>query len=203
MEFTETALSGAWLVDLDRRIDQRGFFARAFCQREFAAHGIAADVRQANISSSTSAGTLRGMHFQYPPAAESKVVRCIAGAIFDVIIDLRPESPSFLQHVSVELSAANGTALVVPPRFAHRFLSLTDDAHVLYLHSEFHAPAAEGGLRHDDPDLGIPWPFVPSVVADRDATWPDLAQQRTNIERRMRAAVTASSTPDRTRGPHR
>ncbi|MEP7204433.1 MAG: dTDP-4-dehydrorhamnose 3,5-epimerase family protein [Ilumatobacteraceae bacterium] len=186
MEFTETALAGAWLVDLDRKEDDRGFFARAFCQREFAEHDITADIRQANISLSGRAGTLRGMHFQYPPAAESKMVRCIGGSIFDVIIDLRPESSTFLQHISAELSAANRTAIVVPPRFAHGFITLADDTEVLYLHSEFHTPAEEGGLRYDDPELGISWPMPPSVASERDASWPGLRVQQTEIKRRLR-----------------
>lgn len=189
MEFTETSLSGAWLINLHRKEDDRGFFARVFCQREFEEHDIAPEVRQANISLSTRAGTLRGMHFQYPPAAESKVVRCIGGAIFDVVVDLRPESSTFLQHTSAELSAANRTAFVVPPRFAHGFVTLTNDAEVLYLHSEFHAPAEEGGLRWDDPELGIAWPRPALVVSDKDAGWPGLQRQRAEIERRMRLAA--------------
>jgi dTDP-4-dehydrorhamnose 3,5-epimerase len=186
VEFTETALPGAWLVDLDRKEDDRGFFARVFCQREFTEHDIAPDVRQANISVSARAGTLRALHFQYPPAAESKMVRCIGGSIFDVIVDLRPESSTFLQHISAELSASNRTALVVPPRFAHGFITLADDTEVLYLHSEFHTPEEEGGLRYDDPELGISWPMPPSVVSERDASWPGLQVQLAEIQRRMR-----------------
>lgn len=196
MEFTETPLAGAWLVDLQRKHDERGFFARAFCQREFAEHRIVPNVRQMNISLSTSAGTLRGLHFQYPPAAESKVVRCIGGAIFDVIVDLRPESATFLRHTSARLDAVNRTALVIPPRFAHGFITLTDDAEVLYLHSEFHAPAAEGGLAFDDPDLGIEWPTTPSVLSERDSNWPRLSASRDEIEQRMRH----DSTPVRDAG---
>jgi dTDP-4-dehydrorhamnose 3,5-epimerase len=189
VNFTETSLSGAWLVNVDRKEDDRGFFARVFCQREFREHDIAPDVRQANISLSTRAGTLRGMHFQYPPAAESKVVRCIGGSIFDVIIDLRPESSTFLQHTNAELSAANRTAVVVPARFAHGFITLTKDTEVLYLHSEFHTPAEEGGLRHDDPELGIVWPLPASVVSERDTSWPGLHLQLAEIQRRLRLST--------------
>jgi dTDP-4-dehydrorhamnose 3,5-epimerase len=183
--FTETPLAGAFVVELDRKEDDRGFFARAFCQREFAEQGIAADVRQANISLSTRAGTLRGMHFQYPPAAENKFIRCISGAILDVIIDLRPESPTFLQHTAVELSAENRTAFVVPPRFAHGFITLKDDSEVLYLVSEFYTPAEEGGLRWNDPALGIVWPRDVTVITDKDATWAPIGDQREAIAAKM------------------
>jgi dTDP-4-dehydrorhamnose 3,5-epimerase len=185
VHFIETALSGAWVVELDRKDDDRGFFARAFCQREFDEHGIASDVKQANISYSATAGTLRGMHFQYPPAAENKFIRSIAGAIHDVIVDLRPESPTFLQHVGVELSAENRRALVVPPRFAHGFVTLTDDVEVLYLVSAFYTPAEEGGLRFDDPALGIEWPRDVTVMSDKDRTWPALPTIVDSIRTKM------------------
>lgn len=185
MLFSETALPGAWIVDLELHEDERGFFARAFCSDEFEAHGIVSDVKQANLSSTRSAGTMRGLHFQFPPAAESKFVRCIAGAIHDVIVDLRPGSPTFLQHVGVELTAANHTALVVPPGFAHGFMSLADMTEVLYFSSEPYTPAEEGGLRHDDPELGITWPWAPTVVSDKDRKWPDFGIQRAAIEARM------------------
>lgn len=185
MHFTETHLSGAWIVELDRKDDDRGFFARAFCQREFDEHGIASDVKQANISYSATAGTLRGMHFQYPPAAENKFIRSIAGSIFDVIVDLRPESPTFLQHVGVELSADNRRALVVPPRFAHGFVTLTDDVEVLYLVSAFYTPAEEGGLRYDDPALGIEWPREVTVMSDKDQAWPALPTIVESIRTKM------------------
>lgn len=186
MRFVETKLAGAWIVELETIDDDRGFFARAFCQREFDDYGIASDVRQANLSMSSMAGTVRGMHFQYPPAAENKFIRCISGALLDVIVDLRPESPTFLQHTSVELTAANRRAFVVPPRFAHGFMTLTDDTEVLYLVSAFYTPAEEGGLRHDDPALGIEWPRAVSVISDKDATWSALEEQRERIEEKMR-----------------
>ncbi len=186
MEFVPTSLIGAFVIELDRKYDDRGFFARAFCQREFADHGIAPDVRQANLSYNATAGTLRGMHFQYPPASETKVVRCISGALFDVIVDLRPESPTFLQHTSVRLDADNRRALVVPPRFAHGFITLADDNEVLYLMSEFYAPAEEGGLPWNDPGLAIDWPREPAVIAARDASgFTPLADQRATLAARM------------------
>ena len=186
MHFEETKLAGAWIVELDTKEDDRGFFARAFCQDEFDTHGIASDVRQANLSLSSKAGTVRGMHFQYPPAAENKFIRCISGALLDVIVDLRPESPTFLQHTSVELSASNRRAFVVPPRFAHGFMTLADDTEVLYLVSAFYTPAEEGGLRHDDPALSIEWPRAASVISDKDAQWSALSEQRGRIEEKMR-----------------
>lgn len=185
MLFTETELPGAWIVDLDKRVDDRGFFARAFCAREFDEHGILSEVRQANLSRSDVAGTVRGMHFQYPPAGETKFIRCIRGAIHDVIVDLRPSSPTFLQHIGVELSADNHRALVVPVGFAHGFMSLADDSEVLYLVTEFYTPAEEGGLRHDDPDLGIEWPRMASTVSDKDRNWPSILDQRAALTERM------------------
>jgi dTDP-4-dehydrorhamnose 3,5-epimerase len=185
MLFTETPLAGAWIVELDLKEDDRGFFARSFCQREFDEHGIASDVKQANISLSKAAGTVRGMHFQYPPADENKFIRCISGALLDVIVDLRPESPTFLQHTAVELSAANRRAFVVPPRFAHGFITLADDTEVMYLVSAFYTPAEEGGLRFDDPALGINWPRQMSVISDKDASWPVLGDQRDQIKQKM------------------
>jgi len=185
VRFTETAIAGAWIVDLEPREDDRGFFARAFCQEEFAAHGVVPDVVQANISMSHRAGTMRGLHFQYPPAAENKFIRCIAGAVHDVVVDLRPDSPTFLDHVGVELSARNRTALVVPPGFAHGFMSLEDDTEVLYLVSTAYTPADEGGLRHDDPALAITWPRPAAVVTEKDRTWAAVGEQEATIRARM------------------
>ncbi len=192
MRFTETPLTGAWIVDLDRRDDDRGFFARAFCAREFAEHGITPEVVQSNLSFSARRGTVRGMHFQHPPAAENKFVRCISGAMLDVIVDLRPESPTFLHHLGVELSADNRRGIAVPPRFAHGFMTLTDDVEVLYLVSEYYTPAEEGGLRWDDPALGIEWPGPVTSISDKDASWPDVDDQRARIETSMRLPEGAS-----------
>jgi dTDP-4-dehydrorhamnose 3,5-epimerase len=172
MIFTETVLKGAFLVDLDRKPDQRGFFARTFCAQEFAAHGLQATVVQCNVSFNHKQGTLRGMHYQLPPVAETKLVRCTQGAIYDVIIDLRPESPTYLSHVAVELSAENRRALYIPALFAHGFQTLTDNAEVIYQMGEFYTPGYDRGLRYDDPALAIPWPLSVSVIADKDREWP-------------------------------
>jgi dTDP-4-dehydrorhamnose 3,5-epimerase len=170
--FTETKLEGAFIIDLEPRGDDRGFFARAFCQREFEAHGLKATIAQANISFSCRKGTVRGLHFQHPPHAETKFVRCSRGAILDVIVDLRPESPTYLQHVAVELTAENRRGLYVPERFAHGFQALEDNTETTYQVGEFYTPAAESGLRYDDPRLGIAWPLPVSDISDKDQRWP-------------------------------
>jgi dTDP-4-dehydrorhamnose 3,5-epimerase len=172
VRFVETALKGAWIVELEELRDGRGFFARAFCRDEFARHGLRPEVAQANMSFNHRAGTMRGMHYQVPPAAETKFIRCTSGAIWDVIVDLRPDSPTHLQHVAVELSATNRRALYVPELFAHGFMTLTDDAEVLYLVGERYAPGFERGIRHDDPALGIDWPLPATVISDKDRSWP-------------------------------
>lgn len=172
MIFTETKLAGAHIVDLEPRTDDRGFFARAFCANEFAAHNMKTSVVQANISFNHKKGTLRGMHYQVPPAAETKFIRCLRGGIYDVIIDMRPESPTFLQHIGVELTADNHRALYIPEMFAHGFQTLSDDTEVMYLVGEFYTPGYERGLRYDDPALGLEWPLPVSVISEKDATWP-------------------------------
>ena len=185
MIFTETRLKGAFVVDLERREDARGFFARAFCQREFAGHGLNPTVAQVNLSHNLRKGTVRGMHFQYPPHAEVKVVRACRGAILDVIVDLRPESPTFLQHVGVELSGESGRALYVPERFGHGYQSLHDGAEVLYLVSEFYTPASDGGLSPFDPRLGITWPLEVTEISAKDAGWKRLDEALDEVRRRM------------------
>jgi dTDP-4-dehydrorhamnose 3,5-epimerase len=187
VQFTPTAIEGAWIIDLTRHVDDRGFFARALCQRELAEHGIAADIRQANISLGFQAGTFRGLHVQYPPAVETKIVRCISGALLDVLVDLRPESATFGHTLAVELSADSGRALVVPDRCAHGFLTLVDDTRAMYTVSEFHQPGEEAGLNWDDPIVEVPWPMVPTVVSAKDRAWPPFADQRANLLARMRA----------------
>lgn len=172
MIFTPTPLAGAFVLDLERREDERGFFARAFCGREFAAHGLTLPVVQANVALTRRPGTVRGLHYQAPPAAEAKLVRCTHGAVFDVIVDLRPESPTRLEHFAVELSASNRRAVFVPPMFAHGYQALTADAEVTYLVSEFFTPESEGGVRHDDPALGIRWPLPVTSLSAKDASWP-------------------------------
>ena len=188
MIFTETLLPGAFLVSVEPRADDRGFFARTFCEREFAAHGLKTRIAQANVSFNYRKGTLRGMHFQYPPAAETKFVRCTRGAIVDVIVDLRPESTTYLQHVAVELTAENRTGLFVPERFAHGYQVLEDHTETTYHVGEFYTPAAESGVRFDDPRLGITWPLPITDMSDKDRVWPLLAGAEPAIRRRMQPA---------------
>lgn len=172
MRFTETPLRGAFVIDLEQRVDERGFFARTFCARDFEEHGLRPVVAQANLSFNHRSGTLRGMHYQLPPAAETKLVRCTRGAIYDVIVDLREDSPTHMQHFGVELTAENRRALYVPELFGHGYLTLTAEAEVEYQVSEFYAPGQERGMRHDDPALGIEWPVAIEVISDKDAAWP-------------------------------
>ena len=154
------------------RTDERGFFARTFDRQEFLDAGLEPVVEQANLSFNHRAGTLRGMHYQVAPATEAKLVRCTRGAVLDVAVDLRPDSPSYLQHVAVELTANSRTALYVPPMFAHGYLTLEDACEVVYQVSAAYAPGAERGLRYDDPALGIAWPVPVAVVSEKDRDWP-------------------------------
>jgi dTDP-4-dehydrorhamnose 3,5-epimerase len=167
-----TPIEGVAIIELEQRSDDRGFFARSFDAAEFAAAGLEPVVDQCNISYNHKAGTLRGMHFQIAPHPEAKLVRCIAGSLVDVIVDMRPDSPTRLQHVAVELSAANRRSFYVPPYFAHAYLTLEDDTEVLYQVSGAYAPAAERGLRFDDPALGIDWPVPVTTISGKDASWP-------------------------------
>jgi dTDP-4-dehydrorhamnose 3,5-epimerase len=171
--FEETNLAGAWVIDLEPRADERGFFARAYCEREFKEHGLPTHFPQCNLSRNKKAGTLRGMHYNAAPDSEAKLIRCATGAFYDVIVDLRAGSPTRLQWIGVELSAENGRALFVPTGFAHGFITLADDTDVFYMMGEFYKPNAARGLRWNDPRLGIRWPREPSTVAERDATYPD------------------------------
>ncbi|AFZ29900.1 dTDP-4-dehydrorhamnose 3,5-epimerase [Gloeocapsa sp. PCC 7428] len=171
MRFIETSLKGAYIIDLEEKPDHRGFFARTYCAEEFAAHGLKATVAQCNLSFNHYKGTLRGMHYQVAPACETKLVRCIAGAIYDVIVDMRPDSPTYLQHIGVELTAQNRRALYVPEMFAHGYQALTDGAEVVYQVGEFYTPGYERGLRYDDPVLAIDWPLPVSEISAKDASW--------------------------------
>jgi dTDP-4-dehydrorhamnose 3,5-epimerase len=191
--FTETALPGAFVIDPERREDSRGYFARAFCQHEFADHGLKPVIAQANVAFNNVAGTLRGMHFQFPPKPETKIVRATRGAIVDIIVDLRPESPTFLRSVSVELSADNGRALYVPERFAHGYQTLVDATETSYHVGEFYAPETEGGLAYDDPRLGLEWPLPVAVISDKDTEWKRLDEVEDEIRRRMAATVEVGS----------
>lgn len=172
MNFSETKLKGAFVIGLDILPDQRGFFARSFCTKEFEAHGLNPNLVQCNLSFNYKKGTLRGMHYQKPPFTETKLIRCIRGAIYDVIIDLRPESETYLSYIGVELSAENRRALYVPERFAHGFQSLTDESEVMYQMGEFHAPEYAFGLRYNDSALGIEWPLPVSEISQKDLSWP-------------------------------
>ena len=172
MRFEPTKLAGAYLIHLEPRVDERGLFARAFCAQEFGGAGLETEYVQANISTNTRAGTVRGLHFQRDPHAEVKLVRCVKGAIYDVIVDMREGSQTFLRWTGAELSDENGLMMYVPKGFAHGYQALTGNASVFYMVSAFYAPQAEGGLRFDDPKLAIEWPRAVSDVSDKDARWP-------------------------------
>lgn len=174
MNFRETELEGVCIVELERHQDERGFFARAWCKNEFEAHGLGSRWVQTNISLSRGKGTLRGLHYQVAPYEEAKLVRCVRGAIYDVIIDLRPGSPTYGQWLGVELSADNGRALYVPKGFAHGYQVLADDTMALYSVSQFYTPGSERGIRWNDPTFAIEWPIVEDVIlSDKDKSWPD------------------------------
>lgn len=172
MIFTETELQGAYIIDLEEKHDQRGFFARTFCAKELEAHGLKPVVAQCNLSFNYKKGTLRGMHYQIAPATETKIVRCVKGAIYDVIIDMRPDSPTYLQHFGVELTADNHRALYIPEMFAHGYQALTDGCEVMYMVGEFYTPGKEKGLRYDDPFFNIQWPLEATEMSEKDTNWP-------------------------------
>jgi dTDP-4-dehydrorhamnose 3,5-epimerase len=195
MIFQETRLSGAYVILPEKRSDDRGFFARTWCTAEFGARGLTDRFVQSSISFSPVRGTLRGLHFQRPPHAETKLIRCTRGAIYDVIVDLRPESRTYGQWLGLEMRAGAGEMLYVPERFAHGFQTLQPDTEVDYMMSAAHAPDAATGLRHDDPLLDISWPLAVTRISERDRSWPLLApegapsQRRRPVYRPMRAAV--------------
>jgi len=171
--FHETRLEGAFVIELEKRADTRGFFARGWCQKEFEDHGLIAQVVQTNISYNRKKGTLRGMHYQVAPVEETKLVRCVRGGIYDVIIDLRSESPTYKQWIGVKLTAENYKTLYVPENFAHGLQTLEDDTEVIYQVSQFYTPGAERGMRWNDPAFRIEWPQDIEVISDKDADWPD------------------------------
>lgn len=173
MIFTETPLKGAFLIDLEKRGDDRGFFARAYCEKEFGAHGLATHFVQINNSLSAQKGTLRGMHYQLAPMAETKVVRCIRGGLHDVILDLRPGSATFGQSFGADLTAENRRMLYVPKGFAHGFVTITDDCEAFYLVDQFYGPEVERGVRWNDPRFKIRWPVEPAVISDKDKAHRD------------------------------
>lgn len=172
MNFEKTRLDGATIIDIERREDARGYFGRTYCEREFAANGLPTGMVQTNMSLTRKAGTLRGMHFQLAPHAEDKLVRCVRGAIWDAIVDIRPDSPTYRQWIGVELSEENGRMLLVPKGFAHGFVTLTDDAAVNYQVSAFYTPESERGARHNDPAFNIDWPVPVLDMSDKDRNWP-------------------------------
>jgi dTDP-4-dehydrorhamnose 3,5-epimerase len=176
MRFRETPLNGAFVVDLDRLEDERGFFARSFCEKEFSAQGLTSRFVQCNVSFNKRAGTLRGMHYQEAPHEEDKLVRCTMGAVYDIIVDIRPGSPTHLKSFGIELSAANRTALFIPHGFAHGFQTLRDDTEVFYQMSEFFHPGSARGLRWDDPALALRWPVAAPILSDKDRGYPLLAK---------------------------
>ena len=173
MIFTPTPIKDAWLIDIEPLADERGFFARTWCQRELAAHGLDAEIAQESISWNRSRGTTRGLHFQRPPHEEVKIVRCTRGAIFDVIVDIRHDSPSFLRWQGFDLTADNRRALYVPKGCLHGFQTLADETEVSYQISNFYAPQAAAGYRHDDPAFRIVWPLRVTIISDNDRRWPN------------------------------
>jgi dTDP-4-dehydrorhamnose 3,5-epimerase len=177
MIFTPTSLAGATIVDPERREDSRGWFARTYCEREFAAHGLPDRMVQTNLSLTRVQGTLRGMHYQGAPHEEDKLVRCVQGAIWDAIVDLRPASPTYLKWIGIDLSEANARMLLVPKGFAHGFVTLTADCAVTYQVSQFYTPGAELGLRWNDPAIGISWPVEVRDMSEKDRGWPDFAAE--------------------------
>lgn len=189
MQFDPLAIAGAFRITSQPIGDERGWFARAFCQRELAEQGVDFQVRQINRSYNQKAGTVRGFHFQFPPHAEHKFLRCVQGSLVDVVVDLRPESPTFLQTEQVELRADKHEAVLVPERCCHALQTLSDGTEILYQVSAFYAPEAEFGLRWNDPRLGISWPLEVSEISAKDAAWPLLSESLPSIRERMALPV--------------
>lgn len=174
MIFTKTKLEDVYIIELEKMEDERGFFARAWCQKEFEKHGLDSQLVQVNLSFNNKKGTLRGMHYQVAPYEETKLVRCIRGAIYDLIIDLRPESPTYKQSFGVELTPENRKMFCVPKGFAHGYLTLEDNTEVLYQVSQFYAPGAEKGIRWIDPEFNLKWPLDENLlISEKDRNWPD------------------------------
>jgi dTDP-4-dehydrorhamnose 3,5-epimerase len=172
MIFTETPLPGAYLIELEPLADERGFFARSYCAEEFAARNLGPALKQCSVSFNMRSGTLRGLHYQDAPHEEHKLVRCTAGAVFDVIVDIRKSSPSYRHWFAAELTAVNRRSVFIPPGYAHGFMSLTDHAEVYYMISVAHAPQSSRGYRWNDPAFAIDWPLEPAVISARDAAYP-------------------------------
>jgi len=173
MRYTETPLNDAYLIDLERKEDSRGFFSRVFCEKEFSEQGLSGKIAQVNNSLSVDQGTLRGLHYQLPPKAETKIVRCLKGSLFDVILDIRKDSPTFGKSFGAVLSAENRRMMYVPKGFAHGFLTLEPNSEIIYFVSEPYSKELERGIRWDDPRFKIEWPEIPKVVSERDQSHPD------------------------------
>lgn len=182
MIFNETKIGGVYLIDIEPHEDHRGLFARTFCEREFAALGAAVHMVQASVSWSRRRGTVRGIHFQWPPSREAKLVRCIRGRVFDVIVDLRPGSQTYADHVSVELDPASRRAVYIPPGLAHGFQTLEDDTEVFYQMSDYANASLAAGVRWNDPMFGIRWPLADATIHDRDASYPDFKPEELEAE---------------------
>ena len=176
MKFTETKINGVFVIELEKHADDRGWFARVWCREEFATHGLPTDLAQTNLSYNVQRGTVRGMHFQTAPHAEAKLIRCVAGAVHDVALDLRPEPPTFKQSFATELSAENGLAVFLPEGVAHGFQTLTDDATLFYQMSAPYAPESASGVRWDDAAFQIQWPITGVIVCARDLSFPDFTE---------------------------
>jgi dTDP-4-dehydrorhamnose 3,5-epimerase len=203
VRFQKTPLEGAYLVELEKRGDERGFFARLFCEKEFAVAGLETRFVQANNSLTLKKGTLRGLDYQLPPAAEVKIVRAIRGALWDVIVDLRPGSPSYLKWFGAELSEYNRYMLYIPRGFGHGFITLTDNVEAFYFHSAFYSPEAERGLRWNDPAVSIGWPTQPREMSEKDSNWPDLDPEFHGFEALRGFSEVPAGSPLRDRaGPH-
>jgi dTDP-4-dehydrorhamnose 3,5-epimerase len=181
MIITETKLKGAYVIDIEKLEDDRGFNARAVCQKEFSARGLTSSFVQANILFNRKRGTLRGFHYQTPPCAETKLFRCIRGAVYDVIIDLRPDSPTYKSWFGVELTARNYRMLYLPGNFAQGFITLTDDTELFYQVSEFYSPGYERGIRYDDPEFGVVWPIPVEVISAKDRKWADFSANEVTL----------------------
>jgi len=183
MIFTETPLKGAYVIELNKNSDDRGFFSRVFCKTEFGEQGLTTNIVQINNALSTKRGTFRGMHYQLPPAAEVKLVRCITGALYDAILDLRPDSPTFCQSFGLELTSENRKMLYVPRGFAHGIITMEDHTEVFYLTNNFYAPNEERGIRYNDPKFNIQWPLEFVEISEKDRKWPDFDPEYHGIER--------------------
>jgi dTDP-4-dehydrorhamnose 3,5-epimerase len=191
MLFNALSIAGAAFVTIEPQVDERGFFARTFCKDQFAAHGLPAAIVQASVSYNETRGTVRGLHFQWPPSQEAKLVRCVRGRLFDVLLDLRPVSASYLKHETLTLDADGHAAVFIPPGVAHGFQTLDDRTEILYQMTDFYASELATGVRWDDPAFGIEWPLSDVVISDRDRAYPDFSRAEFEAQLRRRHALPA------------